>query len=140
MELQAVELGNRGMFRDTAISKQTNEFAFENLNVRITAIDGNTRFIVTNDIDSKNVGLEDESHNSVTIDGDYIGYCLFNQDIVLFTNSDDKDYIYKLHYSNPDTFTVIKLYEGNLGFSDGVEGIDALPYYEKEDILGSTLL
>lgn len=133
MELQAVELGNRGMFRDTAISKQTNEFAFENLNVRITAIDGNTRFIVTNDINASVVSFEDD----IPIIGEYVGYCLFNQDIVLFTHSSDEnypDYIYKLHYSNPDTFTVTKLYEGNLGFSDCVEGIDALPYYEKEDI------
>ena len=49
MEPGIVQFKNRGMYRDSSVSKSSDEFAFENMNIRITAIDDNTLFSVTNE-------------------------------------------------------------------------------------------
>lgn len=49
MEAQLAQFTNIGMFQDTSISKASNEFAFENYNIRITAVDGRTLLSVTNE-------------------------------------------------------------------------------------------
>ena len=49
MEAQIAQFTNRGMNQDISISKATNEFAFENYNIRITAVNDNTLLSVTNE-------------------------------------------------------------------------------------------
>lgn len=49
MEQKIVEYRNKGMYQDIAISKASDEFAFENLNIRITANEDNTLLAVTNE-------------------------------------------------------------------------------------------
>ena len=64
--------------------------------------------------------------------GEYRGHAILNDYIVLFThnNNDNKDYIYRLkHSDNKITGTI--LYEGYLGLENKIE---ALPYYESEDV------
>lgn len=47
MEAKLAEFKNRGMYQDTSISKSSNEFSFENHNIRITSIGDNTTLSVT---------------------------------------------------------------------------------------------
>ena len=125
MEAQIAQFTNRGMYQDTSISKASNEFAFYNYNIRITSIDSNTLLSVTNERLPKTI------NTSEVIKGTYLGHTVLNDYLVLFTK-DTYDRIYKIE-GKEDTFEVILLFEGNLGFtSDNVEYIEALPYYESE--------
>ena len=49
MTPEVAQFSNRGMNQDISVSKATNEFAFENYNIRITAIDDNTLLSITNE-------------------------------------------------------------------------------------------
>lgn len=48
MAQKKVELRNKGMSQDMSISKEIQEFAFENHNIRIQATDDNTLLAITN--------------------------------------------------------------------------------------------
>ena len=133
MEKQIAQFANRGMYQDTSISKATNEFAFENLNVRITALNDNTLFTVTNERDSKELEVViGPGYDS--IQGHYLGHAILNDTIILFSASTDADRIYKLEYDK-DKEKIIGdiLYTGNLNFSTDYP-IEALAYYESEDV------
>ena len=64
------------------------------------------------------------------LQGEYLGHTILNNNIVLFTKGEEFDYIYKV-VDNNGKFKVSILYKGNLNFSNPIE---ALPYYETEDI------
>jgi hypothetical protein len=49
MEAQIAQFTNRGMNQDISVSKASNEFAFRNHNIRITAVNDNTLLSVTNE-------------------------------------------------------------------------------------------
>ena len=49
MEAQIAQFTNRGMNQDISVSKATNEFAFKNYNIRITAVNDNTLLSITNE-------------------------------------------------------------------------------------------
>ena len=49
MEVNVSELKNKGMVRDYSISKSPDEYAFENLNIRITPNEDNTGLSITNE-------------------------------------------------------------------------------------------
>lgn len=223
MELKAAEFNNKGMFQDTSISKASNEFAYENHNIRITAVGDKTLFSVTNErgpvekhtytytgLKSNRVYYDETKHLIVTeyppesrvsitiyeyrkdggaltrnrtlgllpinplmsqddlerieiqvssstkqddyyvyygsldetpvgvevvetsIEGIYLGHCITNNYLVLFTHDDSYDRIYRLYYEN-DRFIVFKLFEGNLNFSLD-NPIETLFYYESEKI------
>ena len=55
MEQKVEQFILKGMQRDTSISKASNEFSFENMNIRITARDNNTLLSVTNEKGNKEV-------------------------------------------------------------------------------------
>ena len=57
MEANVIELKNRGMHQDFAISKTSDEFAFENINIRITANDDRTLLAVTNEKGSSPIDI-----------------------------------------------------------------------------------
>ena len=57
MEAQLAEFRNKGMMQDASISKSSNEFAFKNVNIRITAVNDNTLFSVTNEKGTSNVDI-----------------------------------------------------------------------------------
>ena len=48
MELKKVELINKGMVQDISISKNSQEFAFENHNIRIISNNDHTSMSITN--------------------------------------------------------------------------------------------
>lgn len=125
MEAQMAQFANRGMYQDTSISKASNEFAFYNYNIRITAINDNTLLSVTNEILPKEL-----DH----LTGVYVGHAIANDYLIVFTKSETNDYIFKI-IINEDKVEGSILFEGDLGFySNNIESIETLFYYESEDI------
>ena len=63
MTPEVAQFSNKGMNQDISVSKATNEFAFENYNIRITAVNDNTLLSVTNEKlpTSINVNLKGEA-------------------------------------------------------------------------------
>lgn len=130
MEKQIMTCINTGMTRDLGISqlseKQAN-YAFENHNIRITAIDDNTLYTVTN---------EKGTSHEATLEGTFLGSCVLNEYIVIFTSLQQHNinYIYRINYDySNDDFNVNILYQGNLNF-DLEHPIEAIGYYESEEV------
>lgn len=132
MEAQLAQFTNRGMFQDTSISKASNEFAFENCNIRITAVDNKTLLSVTNEILPKElqVSIEDIDY----IPGNYLGHSIINDQIVLFTKDEEKDYIILLSLNRDKEILEGQIiYSGDLNFSLE-HPIEAISFYESEDV------
>ena len=141
MEAQFAQFINKGMNQDISISKASNEFAYENYNIRITAINDSTQLTVTNEKVPKDleatIKLQDDSEET-QIKGRPLGYALLKDYIVLFTNDSTKiDRIYRLElFGNDSTPLCIRgviLYEGSLNF-EFVDYIDTLPFFESDKI------
>ena len=141
MEAQFAQFINKGMNQDISISKASNEFAYENYNIRITAINDSTQLTVTNEKVPKDleatIKLQDDSEET-QIKGRPLGYALLKDYIVLFTNDSTKiDRIYRLElFENDSTPLCIRgviLYEGSLNF-EFVDYIDTLPFFESDKI------
>lgn len=120
MEAKIVEFKNRGMFQDTSVSKSSNEFAFENRNIRITPIKDDTLFSVTNEKGPLYLDME--------LAGKFIGKCLFDDYVILFTTSASYDYIYKI-FPSSGSLGCTCLFKGHLNFSED-HPIEAVAYYE----------
>ena len=58
MTPEVAQFSNKGMNQDISVSKATNEFAFENYNIRITAVNDNTLLSVTNEKLPKNLEVQ----------------------------------------------------------------------------------
>lgn len=125
---------NMGMQRDISVSKTGNTFAFENLNIRVTARDHDTFLSVTNERGNKEISLLGEQ----TISGTLIGWNTLNNYLVLFTTDssvENPDKIYRIEYKqDEDTFNNTLLFQGYLGFSVK-SPIESVTYYESDDIL-----
>ena len=123
----------KGMQRDITVSKFSPEFVFDAYNIRLTARDNNTLLSVTNERGTKELVLKDIAGNTVTIKGDYIGHCVLNQYLILFTiPSYGYGKIYKL-YKEEDFFRVIELYSGPLNLNRNYP-IETLGIYETEQV------
>lgn len=57
MTPEIAQFTNRGMNQDISVSKATNEFAFKNHNIRITAVNDNTLLSITNEKLPKEIGV-----------------------------------------------------------------------------------
>ena len=131
---------NKGMTRDLSISKAPNELAFENFNIRITARDHDTLLSVTNErgnvpIDIKNESTEDNAPEFLSIDGTLLGYSVLNSFLILFTEGEERDHIYRIHYhvlGDPE-WTGLELFNGDLNFSTE-NPIETLSFYESQDV------
>lgn len=135
MEAQIAQFTNRGMNQDISVSKATNEFAFKNHNIRITAVNDNTLLSITNEKLPSNLNIEFKNDTTTKfIPGIYLGHAILNEYLVLFTTTKRDDYILVFTYDNStSTLSGEIKYQGNLGFKD-IESIECLPYYESEDI------
>ena len=133
MEAQIAQFTNRGMNQDVSVSKATNEFAFKNYNIRITAVNDNTLLSITNEKLPSNINISIENDDDI-IKGNYLGHCILNDYLILFTKAEDADRIYRLELDN-DILTGKLLFSNNLGFyEENVKAIEALPFYETENI------
>lgn len=114
----------QGMQKDTSKSKLSKEFAFDAKNIRITAREDNSLLTVTNEKGNK---------QTKPLFGFYLGHCVINNQLVLFTtipNAEiNKDHIFL--YDSEFNQTI--LYSGNLNFSLD-NPLETLGVYENEDI------
>lgn len=76
MEAQIAQFLNRGMNQDISVSKASNEFAFRNHNIRITAVNDNTLLSVTNEKGPKelkvNITQNGIQRNGISIQKDSV--------------------------------------------------------------------
>lgn len=123
----------KGMNRDLSFSAFNPEFAFENKNIRITPIEGNTLFSIVNEKGTLPLNLTGEGISDNIIQGNVLGYSVINDVLILFTTTSEKDSIYQIEISDTkDTLSVKLLYTGDLNFSSE-HPIETLSIYENED-------
>ena len=132
MEQKAIICGNKGMVRDISISNASNEYAYENYNIRITAKNDETLLSITNERGNKPINVVQDNVN-ITINGPVLGYAVLNSYLILFTTYHSFDFIYILKYKD-EQFIVQQLIKStNLKF-DANHPIETLTYYESEDV------
>lgn len=66
------------------------------------------------------------------IQGEYIGHCVANNYLVIFSRYNNEDYIYRI-LANNNNYSAKLLFHGNLGLSTD-SPIETLYYYESDDI------
>ena len=120
-----------GMQRDLDVAKHKAEFLYDAHNIRFTAIDGDTLFCITNEKSTKQLTPKD----STSIQGSYLGHCVVDDVVVLFSKTQEEDIIYKIiiDSDNKDQYTATVLYHGNLNFNLN-NPIETLGVYENENI------
>ena len=108
MQLRNEHHSFTGMQRDLSVSKHPASFLYNANNIRLTPRNGDTMYAITNEKGT----LDTE----ITLEGTYLGHCLLNQYLVVFTHvSNSKDCIYRIDL---DTNTCVCLYNtSSLGFS-----------------------
>ena len=116
-----------GMQRDSAISKQKAEYLWDAHNIRLTAREGDTLFAMTNEKGTSQV--VDGSNNQITMNGSYLGHCVLNNYLTVFTKDNNYDYIYRIEKGNP--FNITQLFKGDLKFELS-HPIETLGIYENE--------
>lgn len=131
MEQKIVQFRNRGMRQDESISKASDEFAFKNINVRITAVNDNTLFSVTNEKGVSKIEIVDENNSQSEILGAYIGKCIIDKYLILFTKQDGNDRIYRC-YIEGNKLVINEIANGYFNFSKPVETVGS---YERDDII-----
>lgn len=118
----------QGMQRDLSVSKHPSQFVYDGLNIRFTAVEGDTLLSITNEKGPQDTGI--------VVDGQLIGYCCLNQYLVLFTRRvitlTHKVFnnITRIDLSALNNAPVL-LYSGDLGFSHPIEAIAS---FENVDI------
>ena len=125
----------KGMNRDLSVSVPNTEFAYENMNIRLTASDGNTLLDIVNEKGNKKITIEGLENK---LNGIAVGYAVLNQYIVIFTAPDDpelgSDMIYRIEYDG-GTFKGIVLYDGSIkGALNLGQSLDTLAIYENDSI------
>lgn len=144
MEKNVQQFQIRGMQRDLSVSKFNPEFAFENMNIRITAQEGNNLLSVTNEKGNRKIQIIENEEDDLLIEGLYLGYGILNDTLILFTtgvledpetSKDVKaDRIYKLTYSRSgNLFRGELVFQGDLNFNE-LNPIETLCIFENEDI------
>lgn len=137
----------KGMNRDWSVSAFNYEFAFENVNLRLSTNENNTLMSWVNEkgplaisitIDVDPWETEDKQDPSSSIVGIPIGTAIINHKLVLFTtakNTARPDYIYVLWYSNEEKTQMSGkiLYNGNINFN-AEHPLETLVSYEAEHI------
>lgn len=100
----------KGLRRDVHPSRQDESFLWDALNVRLTNRDSDTGFSITNEKGNTDTG--------VVFDGQYVGHCVLNRYLVVFTvsqnDTQEVSRIYRLHEDKGEWIKVT-LFEGVLG-------------------------
>ena len=127
----------KGMQRDLSASKFNPDFAYENMNIRITAREGKNLLSVTNEKGNVEITILDNEGEPLLLEGNFVGRNVLNNIITILT-CDVYDKIYRLIYTpSTNSFVGTILYDGtvkgNLGFNV-LNPIETLGVYENEDI------
>lgn len=137
----------KGMNRDLSVSAFNPEFAFENMNLRLSTNESNTMLSWVNERGT--LRITDGNNADITLAGYSIGTAVLNHKLVVFTTDNvnpdsstgNNDYIYVLEYINAAK-TQLKfvsynnhnyLYKGNLNFCTK-NPLETLVSYEAENI------
>lgn len=133
----------KGMNRDMSVSAFNPEFAFENVNLRLSTNEGNTTMSWVNEKGTKKMLLHidvstwfPEEGFHFTILGTPVGTAVLNHKLVIFsTDNDVNSYIYVLEKSKKKSWNLEGklLYWGNLGFNTEYP-LETLVSYESENI------
>lgn len=124
MAVKTVNFKIKGMQRDLSASAFNPNFAYENMNIRVTPDKENTLLSVTNE---KGTG-----ETNIQVEGTPIGLAILNDTAVIFSTNDVTDYIHKVTLSDSG-LSKTTIYSGNLGFSYN-HPIETLVYYESVDV------
>lgn len=131
MQVGLAQCVNKGMQRDYSMDKASQEFAYENKNIRITTTGNNSFLSVTNEKSTINVTLSPSLPEGFNI----IGSTTIDNTIILFgiaPTQDDPDYILAIDITN-NQGSVKQLYNGNLNF--GIHNpIECITSYEADDV------
>lgn len=121
----------KGIQKDFSVSKAANEFAFDSMNIRLTARDGNTLLSVTNEKGNRELDII-MGDSPIFIEGDIIGSTTLNNYIILFTVG-EVDRIYRLEYKQSHFEAIILYDKTKLGF-DIQHPIECIALYENEKV------
>lgn len=122
MQIQNEHHSFTGMQRDLSSSKHPTSFLYDAKNIRLTPREGDTMFAITNER-----GTEE---TKIVLNGIYLGHCILNEYLVVFTTDSSHDYIHKV---NLETTQYTQLYKGNLKF-DVKYPIKAIGSFENKHI------
>ena len=122
-----------GMQRDIAISKNPSGFLYDARNIRITQREDDTLIAITNERGTESFGI--------TISGDYLGHCLLNEWLVVFSTHFNEttqkwtDFIERINLKKIKSGepNISILFQGNLNFSLE-HPIEAIGSYENESV------
>lgn len=128
MKMNITQCVNKGMQRDYSIDKASQEFAYENKNIRITTTGDESFLSITNEKSTKKIYTLNE-------DEIILGSCNIRNYIVLFCKNTktNKDIIYKGKLQE-DEFTLNSIYNGNLKFNVDFP-IECTAFWEAEDVV-----
>ena len=135
----------KGMNRDLSVSAFNPEFAFENMNLRLSTNDSNTTLSWVNERGTAAIGLVPRMWDAknpelgmceIEIVGTPIGTAVLNHTLVLFTHQEpSSDRIYAIKYEDPTepSMKARLLYQGSLNL-DAQHPLETLVSYESEKI------
>lgn len=131
----------KGMNQDLSVSAFNPEFSFENMNLRLSTIEGNTLLSWVNEKGTgaiSNISINDcerwgdGSYNS-NIYGSPVGTAVLNNQLIIFTaDSDGFDRIYNIDHIDGNIASGTLLFKGKLGF--GETTLETLVSYEAEHV------
>ena len=111
----------KGMMSDLAASNQPAEYLCDAHNIRIGARIGESGNTITNE---KGPLLL----QGFDMQGTYMGHCIVNDYVVVFTHTNSNDYIYRLNIALQE---IVILFKGNLNFDEEYP-LETLGIYETE--------
>lgn len=133
MEHKAVNFVIQGMQSDTAPSRADSKFAYENMNIRMTAMADKTLLAITNEKGNKKLEPKEEnSDRDLIISGNYVGHCVVGKYLIIFTTNDDYDRIYRF-YLEENTLYGKLIHYNHLNLSEE-HPLETLGIYENEEI------
>ena len=150
MAKKVINWKTRGMNRDLSVSAFNPEFTFENMNLRLSTIEGNTMMSWVNERGTSPVDLiaavngftlSTDANGNKYLSGIPIGTAVIDDALILFTTLQEtetpnsgQDYIYKITInSDYQTLLVEELYSGDFGF-DAEHPLQTLVSYEGNSI------
>lgn len=125
-----------GMQKDVSAPKHPVEFIYDGRNVRLTAREKETLLSVTNEKGTVEA-LDNVYSKPIVVKGKYLGHCLLNQYLVVFSSGVDENKVQHDHITriNLSTMEVKILYEDTTGnFLRPNLHIETLGSYESEAI------
>lgn len=98
----------KGLSMDTHPSRQSKEFLIDAYNIRINNSQDGDLWSITN--------MRGTEETNIQFQGKYVGHCVIDKYLIVFTVDGSTSYIYRVEYKDNDYIQSI-LFKGDLGFS-----------------------